>query len=165
MKARVGDRILAASNRLDEKPRDGKIVRLHHADGSPPYAVEWSDTGRVTLVFPGPDARVEHLGGDSSASPAAGTARRTKTWRVTIDLFESDDQVSAHAILLSEAPDHLDARGFTSLPPTEEAVPEISEEVAAGRALQRLGEHLLATAASDRSILASSDHDASRNRR
>ena len=63
-----------ATNRLDERPRDGRIVGLHHPDGTPPYDVEWSDTGRVALVFPGPDARVEHLGGEHAASSAALTS-------------------------------------------------------------------------------------------
>ena len=65
------------------------------------------------------------------------------------------DQVSAHAVLLTEVPEHLDARGFASPAPGEEAVPEITDEVAAGRALQRLGERLLATAATDRAALGS----------
>jgi len=43
-------------------PSEGKVVRLHHPDGTPPYDVEWSDTGRIAVVFPGPDARVEHFG-------------------------------------------------------------------------------------------------------
>ncbi|MFE1404528.1 DUF1918 domain-containing protein [Streptomyces sp. NPDC058770] len=41
--------------------RDGEIIGLHHEDGTPPYDVRWSDTGGVTLVFPGPDAHVRHL--------------------------------------------------------------------------------------------------------
>jgi hypothetical protein len=34
-------------------------MRLHHADGTPPYEVHWLDDGHVTLVFPGPEAHVE----------------------------------------------------------------------------------------------------------
>ncbi|MFF9208831.1 MULTISPECIES: DUF1918 domain-containing protein [unclassified Streptomyces] len=29
------------------------------------YDVRWSDTGHVTWVFPGPDARVHHYGGEA----------------------------------------------------------------------------------------------------
>ncbi|WP_084718245.1 DUF1918 domain-containing protein [Streptacidiphilus carbonis] len=38
--------------------RDGLIVALHNPDGSLPYDVRWSDSGRTRLVFPGPDSRV-----------------------------------------------------------------------------------------------------------
>ena len=62
MRASVGDRIVIASNRLDHPLRDGKIVECRNADGSPPYVVEWSDTGQTGFFFPGPDAHVEHLG-------------------------------------------------------------------------------------------------------
>ena len=59
MRAAVGDLIVIASNALDRPPRSGRVLELRHADGSPPYVVEWSDTGHRALVFPGPDARVE----------------------------------------------------------------------------------------------------------
>src|SRR6185369_14868971 len=67
MKASVGDRIVIASNRLDHPLRDGKIVECPHDDGSPPYVVEWSDTGQTGLFFPGPDAHVEHHGDEDAA--------------------------------------------------------------------------------------------------
>ncbi|RBQ12196.1 hypothetical protein DP939_44190 [Spongiactinospora rosea] len=37
------------------------IVEVRNADGSPPYTVRWLDQGHLALVFPGPDARVEHV--------------------------------------------------------------------------------------------------------
>jgi len=67
-----------------------------------PYAVGWPDTDRTAVVFPGPDARVEHLTEDA-APDVAGAARHTRTWQVTINLFEADDGVTAHAVLLTEA--------------------------------------------------------------
>ncbi|GAA2244308.1 MULTISPECIES: DUF1918 domain-containing protein [Kitasatospora] len=60
MKAAVGDRIIVEGTRPGVTRRDGEVVALHHADGSPPYDVRWSDTGRVSEFFPGPDARVHH---------------------------------------------------------------------------------------------------------
>ncbi|MFD9128514.1 DUF1918 domain-containing protein [Kitasatospora sp. NPDC059571] len=60
MKASLGDRIIVEGTRPGVHRRDGEIVALHHADGSPPYDVRWSDTGRVSEFFPGPDARVHH---------------------------------------------------------------------------------------------------------
>lgn len=58
MKASVGDTIIVASNVVDGAVREGRIVEVRHPDGTPPFEVEWSDTGERTLVFPGPDTRV-----------------------------------------------------------------------------------------------------------
>jgi Domain of unknown function (DUF1918) len=61
MKAAVGDRIVIASTHVDGPVRDGVIVELRHEDGSPPYLVQWSDDGHRALLFPGPEARIEHV--------------------------------------------------------------------------------------------------------
>ncbi len=61
MKASIGDRIIIEGRREGEPVRDGKVVGVHSEDGSPPYEVEWSDNGHVSLFFPGPDARVQHF--------------------------------------------------------------------------------------------------------
>ena len=54
--ARVGDRIVVRSRRVEAPPRDGEVLEVRSADGGPPYLVRWSDTGHVALYFPGPDA-------------------------------------------------------------------------------------------------------------
>ncbi|MFD5192803.1 DUF1918 domain-containing protein [Streptomyces sp. NPDC058357] len=77
MRAHLGDRLVVGSPATGADTRDGEIVGLHHADGTPPYDVRWSDNGRVTLVFPGPDARLRHPEngpGGSSAPSGPGTA-------------------------------------------------------------------------------------------
>ncbi|WP_306187435.1 DUF1918 domain-containing protein [Streptomyces sp. MK5] len=61
MHAQLGDRLLVESPVAGVTRRDGEVVGLHHDDGAPPYDVRWSDTGEVALVFPGPDAHVQHL--------------------------------------------------------------------------------------------------------
>jgi hypothetical protein len=44
-----------------ETPRRvGIITTLRNEDGSPPYMVRWLDTGHDALVYPGPDAHIEH---------------------------------------------------------------------------------------------------------
>lgn len=58
MRASVGDKIIVASNVVDGAVREGRVVEIRHPDGTPPFEVEWSDTGERTLVFPGPDTRV-----------------------------------------------------------------------------------------------------------
>ncbi len=70
MHAQPGDRLVVESPVPGVTRRDGEIVGLHHDDGTPPYDVRWSDTGRISLVFPGPDAHVQHLG--QEGTPAGG---------------------------------------------------------------------------------------------
>ncbi|MFC5201117.1 pyridoxamine 5'-phosphate oxidase family protein [Streptomyces kaempferi] len=79
MRAHLGDQLVIESPATGDGKRDGEIVGLHHADGTPPYDVHWSDTDEVTLVFPGPDAHIRHLdqapGGTAQEShPGAGQA-------------------------------------------------------------------------------------------
>lgn len=149
MKASVGDRIVMASNRLDGPVRDGTIVELRHRDGTPPYVVRWSDTGQTGLVFPGPDAHVEHVPQQAGAKAPGGMPRHVKRWRIDIDLFEAGDDTTAHLVLVSETPEHLDARGHARRNRTDPDVPEIGDEVAVARALHRLADRLLEAASAD----------------
>ncbi|PWK65202.1 uncharacterized protein DUF1918 [Streptomyces sp. CG 926] len=59
--AEVGDQILVGGPSIGKPGRDGEVIALHHMDGTPPYDVRWSDTGRTSVFFPGPDAHVHHL--------------------------------------------------------------------------------------------------------
>lgn len=61
MRATPGDRLVVRSLHIDGPVRDGEILEVRGADGEPPYLVLWSDTGHETLVFPGPDAYVQHF--------------------------------------------------------------------------------------------------------
>ena len=70
MKAHVGDRINIVRPNLHEPVRDGEIVEVPHADGSPPYRVRWSDDDRSTLIFPGPDSLIIHYDHDQAQTPA-----------------------------------------------------------------------------------------------
>ena len=60
MKAKVGDRIVVHSHTPGHPDRDGEVLEVHGTDGEPPFLVRWTDDGHVGLVFPGPDAVVEH---------------------------------------------------------------------------------------------------------
>jgi hypothetical protein len=62
MKASVGDRIIVKGLHLGEPDRDGEILAVEGADGSPPYQVRWQADGHVSLFFPCVDAIVEHQG-------------------------------------------------------------------------------------------------------
>lgn len=61
MYAAVGDRIVVHSERVGGPVRDGEVMEVPRPDCSPPYVVRWSDTGHVSLYFPGPDAEVQHF--------------------------------------------------------------------------------------------------------
>jgi hypothetical protein len=155
MKASVGDRIVIASNRLDSPTRDGKVVECRHGDGTPPYVVEWSDTGQTGLFFPGPDARVQHFAVEIPAQQADEEARgevqpelHVKTWRVELSVFESAGDTTAHAVLVADVPG-IDARGSAHRNPHDIDVPEIGDEVAVARALRGLSDRLLGVAAGD----------------
>lgn len=58
MKASIGDTVVVKSAVVAGAVREGKVVELRHPDGTPPYVVEWRDSGERTLVFPGPDTLV-----------------------------------------------------------------------------------------------------------
>ncbi|GIJ48105.1 hypothetical protein Val02_49910 [Virgisporangium aliadipatigenens] len=59
MLAHRGDRLILEGTHVGDRRRTGMIIELRGADGAPPYVVRWLDTDRESLVFPGPDARVE----------------------------------------------------------------------------------------------------------
>lgn len=61
MYAEAGDRLIVKSTYEGSPGRDGEILEVRHADGSPPYLVRWSDNGHESLIFPGPDAHVQHF--------------------------------------------------------------------------------------------------------
>jgi hypothetical protein len=66
MKADIGDRLVIEG---PDGPREGLIVGLRQADGSPPYVVRWLSDGHIALVFPGPFTRLVHASMDDR-SPA-----------------------------------------------------------------------------------------------
>jgi hypothetical protein len=59
MQAKVGDRLVVESGRVDAPRREGEVLEVHGANGGPPFLVQWSD-GHQGLTFPGPDAHVIH---------------------------------------------------------------------------------------------------------
>ncbi len=59
MQAAVGDRFHARGNIVGQPERTGEIIEVRGAGGEPPYLVRFDD-GHTSLVFPGPDAIIEH---------------------------------------------------------------------------------------------------------
>jgi hypothetical protein len=140
MKATVGDRLVQASSVVDGTVRDGKVVEVRHADGSPPYLVEWSDSGEVSLVFPGPDVHVEHHG-EGERAESARARDVASTWRVQVTVTHDGRETLAQATLVAGA-EHVDAVGRARRDPGDQPVTEIGEEVAVARALRHLADRL-----------------------
>lgn len=59
MQATVGDRLHVHGNIVGQAERSGEIMEVRGARGEPPYVVRFED-GHTGLVFPGPDAVIEH---------------------------------------------------------------------------------------------------------
>jgi hypothetical protein len=74
MQAAVGDRLHIRGNCVGHPDRMGEIVEVHGKAGEPPYLVRFDD-GHTGLVFPGPDAVIEHPGRAGRARKAAPGAK------------------------------------------------------------------------------------------
>ena len=59
MHAKVGEVLVLKANHTGEPDRTGEIVEVRGEDGAPPFLVKFDD-GHEGLVFPGPDAVVQH---------------------------------------------------------------------------------------------------------
>jgi Domain of unknown function (DUF1918) len=59
MHAVVGDRLHVRGNVVGHPDRTGEILEVRDSGGEPPYLVRFDD-GHTCLMFPGPDAVVEH---------------------------------------------------------------------------------------------------------
>ena len=63
MFAKVGDRILVRGHRMGQPDRHCVVLEVQHEHGEPPYVVQWDDSDRQDLYFPGSDATVVSSGG------------------------------------------------------------------------------------------------------
>lgn len=62
LRASVGDRLVIGGHHLGEPDRDAEILEVRGAGGTPPFLLRWQDDGRVSLLYPGSDARVVRYG-------------------------------------------------------------------------------------------------------
>jgi hypothetical protein len=58
MHAKPGDWLIVETSTLDRHSVRGHIEEVLSGDGQPPYRVRWISDDHVSVVFPGPDARV-----------------------------------------------------------------------------------------------------------
>jgi len=60
VQAAVGDWIIVRSHHVGTAERRGEIVDVRGENGAPPFLVRWTADGHEALLFPGPDATIEH---------------------------------------------------------------------------------------------------------
>ncbi|MEV6158650.1 DUF1876 domain-containing protein [Nonomuraea sp. NPDC052129] len=77
-----------------------------------------------------------------------------KEWSVRIDITEEGDGTSARAVLFTRDRTSLAGVGTARRNPIDRSVPEIGDELAAGRALADLAHKLLVVTAEDVAELA-----------
>lgn len=66
MRAAIGDTLHIHTNHLGTTEHLGEILEVRGTDGAPPYLVQFRD-GTTRLLYPGPDAVIEH---PAAAHPA-----------------------------------------------------------------------------------------------
>lgn len=151
MRATVGDQIMIMSRHLDEPVRVGQIVEVHGAGGEPPFVVRWQDGEHTGLVFPGPDAHITHA--SQLAEPVTPSTGRAKQWQISMNLIEYDNNLTRAQVTAEAGSRTLRCYGEAHRNPGDSDVPDIGDEVAAGRALIELGNQLLRNAAQDIGVL------------
>ena len=149
MRARPGDHIVLAGERVDQPARGGEVVTAG-PDGDPPYTVRWDD-GRTSTLYPGPGAvlRVSEGGEEHAgvvARPELGTMRQ---WSVRVTLFERGDDTTATVALLADSPEALTARGTSHRAHDDRPDAHIGDRVAVARALRVLADRVLGAAEED----------------
>jgi hypothetical protein len=78
LRASAGDRLVIRGHEVGAPSRDAEILEVLGADGSPPFRVRWSETGREALIFPGSDAVVEHYRHTGGRTQAHGRTPHEK---------------------------------------------------------------------------------------
>ena len=58
MYAKVGDEVVIRGRHVADDDRQGTIIEIHGADGTPPFVIRWQD-GHESLFFPSSDTRIE----------------------------------------------------------------------------------------------------------
>jgi hypothetical protein len=168
MRALPGDHIIMAPPSVDGPLREGEVIETRGDEGQPPYVVRWSD-GHEGLLYPGPGSvlrvesghgshtALEPVHGGAAPAPAAahpdhtpsGMNLHARDWNVRISVLGDEDDAEARVVLVADSPRHLTAHGHSHRGPSDSSVPEIGDEVAVARALRRLADRLLETAADD----------------
>ena len=72
MQAVAGDRLRFRARSVGRHEHTAVILEVRGPDGAPPYLVR-HDNGHQAIVFPGTDARVEHVGAPEAIDEGQST--------------------------------------------------------------------------------------------
>jgi hypothetical protein len=75
MRAAIGDTLHIHTHHLGTTEHLGEILEVRGTDGAPPYLVQFRD-GTTRLLYPGPDAVIEHPAAATAGVSAPATATR-----------------------------------------------------------------------------------------
>lgn len=152
MRARPGDRIILAADRVDQPTREGIVTEVRGPDGQPPFVVEWSN-GHTGLLYPGPGAVLRITGPEEETSPTpappgrpTGSEHEHREWLVRLTVTTEGDETNVTAVLVADAAGPVSAAGDSHRSDRDEPAPAIGAEVAAARALRHLADRLMAVA-------------------
>ncbi|MEK8225407.1 dsRBD fold-containing protein [Oerskovia sp. M15] len=124
--------------------RDGMVVEVHHEDGSPPFLVEWADTGSRAWSIRDPTPWCVPRRG--AVAHEVSVPVHSKSWHVQVSLVESEGRTTAEAILVGDLPSDLHGVGRARKDPGDTEIEAIGDHVAAARALRGLADRLLGLA-------------------
>ncbi|SEL48452.1 dsRBD fold-containing protein [Streptacidiphilus jiangxiensis] len=79
---------------------------------------------------------------------------KTKQWTVTVTIDEDDTRTEARAVMTDAGAPMATGRGVARRNPADRSVPDIGDELAAGRALEDLAQRLHDMASHDFAYLA-----------
>jgi hypothetical protein len=91
--------------------------------------------------------------------PVSSTPPSVKEWRLNLYLSEHDPDTTAR-IVLDTGDNILESRAEARRNPVDQAVPEIGDELAAGRALIAMGHVLLSAAQGDIKAMGATETEA-----
>lgn len=147
---------MVESPRDDAHRRTGVVTRIRGDGGAPPYQVRWLDAEieHDVLVYPGPDAHIEHpRRGTGAETEGADPMHTMKRWNVDVVVSEEAEGEAARTWaevgLVADDGTALRGHGMARKHPTDLDMPEIGEELAVSRALSDLSRQLRQVAAED----------------
>lgn len=139
MRAQVGDRICVNSRTISQPPRMGTVLEVREGATQTRYRVAWDD-GNESMFMPSVGAALVIEEG-MAGQPDAVQGTEKFGCHIDVSVTETDGDCDAIATLMTPR-GSFRGHGHSRRHPDDPSVPMIGEELAIGRALTDLGDHL-----------------------